>query len=226
MRLLVVEDDPVIAGQLSVGMKAHGHSAALANCAEDAVRIAWKQRFDAIVLDRMLPGVSGIEAIGRLKRSPGAPGVLMLSALASVTDRIEGLRAGADDYLVKPFDLAELLARLEAILRREAPSGDDANLRVNALTLDPARHHAMLHGRAVSLNRKEFSLLAQLMRHADGLVTRSMLFEQVWGYRFEPSTNIVESNLSRLRQKLSTLGGDPIETIRGGGYILRSDRCA
>jgi two-component system OmpR family response regulator len=152
--------------------------------------------------------------------------VLMLSALGSVKDRIEGLEVGADDYLAKPFDMDELAARLSAIARRNVSRPEGSRLQVGRLELDPSSHRARYRDASAALNRKQYSLLAHLMRNTDRLVTRSMLLESVWAYSFSPTTNIVESNMSRLRTALLGLGCDPIETQRGAGYILRSDRCA
>lgn len=225
MRLLVVEDDFLIADQIHAGLRACGHETICAPCAEDALALAEERPFDAVVLDRMLPGISGTDVIADLKQTPGLPRVLMLSALASVKDRVEGLRAGADDYLVKPFDMEELTARLDALARRDGTLPDEAGLRVNSLMLDPARHMATFREGSVELNRKQFSLLAHLMHNADQLVTRRMLLESVWGYSFEPATNIVESNMSRLRSRLQSLGCDAIETRRGAGYVLVSNAC-
>ncbi|MEO0032298.1 MAG: hypothetical protein RIS94_2056 [Pseudomonadota bacterium] len=229
MHLLVVEDDPVIAGHILGGLAAVGRSADHAGCGADALTRFKAQRYDAVVLDRLLPDVEGTALLEMMRRCTDAmPPVLVLSALGSLADRIEGLEAGADDYLVKPFAVAELVARLNAITRR-GPSarGDDAaQLAVGALALDPSSHSAGYRTRRLQLNRKLYSLLAHMMRHADRVVTRDMLLEHVWGYSFAPSTNIVESNMSRLRARLQDLGIDPIETVRGSGYILRSQGCA
>ena len=178
-----------------------------------------------MVLDRMLPDISGIAVIQRLRSAGQSLPVLMLSALGSVEDRVEGLFAGADDYLAKPFNMTELAARLTAITRRQGNSAKDASMALGQLRLDPAGHKAIYRGQAIDLNRRQYSLLAELIRHADRVVTRSMLLESVWNYAFEPGTNIVESNLSRLRTRLLQLGCDPIETRRGAGYVLCSDRC-
>jgi len=227
MRLLVIEDDPDIAGYIGRGLTAMGHDTQLADSAASAMSACHAGLFDAIVLDRMLPDGNGIMVMERLRRDAGARSpILMLSALASVEDRIEGLLAGADDYLTKPFNMAELNARIAAVVRRgkAGPSSDHAT--VGQLALDPAGHRACFMDREIALNRKEYSLLAFLMRHADRLVTRAMLLEGVWDYDFEPTTNIVESNLSRLRTRLQQVDCDPIETRRGEGYVLRSERCA
>jgi two-component system, OmpR family, response regulator len=223
--LLVVEDDPVIAAQVSLGMERLGHQSRVVTNGCDALAESGTQDFDVIVLDRMLPDQSGIEVLRQLCSSNTKPPVLMLSALGSVADRIQGLKAGADDYLAKPFDMEELAVRIEAIARRSTARESDGNIAVGSLQLDAAGHAASFRGAVVSLNRKQFSLLAHLMRYADRLVTRRMLLENVWGYDFEPSTNIVESNLSRLRTRLMEVGCDAIETKRGSGYLLHSARC-
>jgi two-component system OmpR family response regulator len=183
--------------------------------------------FDSVVLDRLLPDGNGIDLLRSWRRNGPVPPVLMLSALGSVKDRIEGLEAGADDYLAKPFHMAELVARVNAIVRR-VPARSAAEIAVRSigrLRLDPSRHAACFGEASVDLNRKLYSLLAHLMLHADRLVTRDMLLEQVWGYSFSPGTNIVESNMSRLRSRLQDLSIDPILTRRGEGYTLMSGAC-
>ncbi|HWU03644.1 MAG TPA: response regulator transcription factor, partial [Novosphingobium sp.] len=195
-RILVVEDDPVIAQNISRGLSALGYSPSCAANGADALDACAAAPFDAVVLDRMLPDISGTQVLERLSAAGGRPPVLMLSALGSVEDRVEGLVAGADDYLTKPFDMAELSARLVAICRRGADRGpareDAGGIAVGRLHLDVAGHRALwADEQVVTLNRKQFSLLAFLMRHADRSVTRSMLLENVWGYAFDPATNIV-----------------------------------
>ena len=225
MLLLVVEDDPEIAVQVSAGMERLGHTARTAHTGADALRATEDGQFDAVILDRMLPDIAGDEVLRQLLKRPSKPPVLMLSALGSVSDRIQGLQEGADDYLAKPFDMEELAARLQAIVRRSGVRESEGIIAVGELRLDPAGHRAVFKERSVVLNRKQFSLLAQLMRNADRLVTRKMLLEAVWGFAFETSTNIVESNLSRLRSSLMELGCDAIETKRGSGYVLCSAAC-
>jgi len=223
--LLVVEDDPVIAAQLALGMEQLGHELRVVANGRDALSATTTCNFDAVVLDRMLPDLSGIDVLRELAGHSAKPPVLMLSALGSVADRIQGLKAGADDYLAKPFDMAELAARIEAIARRSPARELEGTMAVGALRLDAAGHAVRFGSEVVALNRKQYSVLAHLMRHADRLVTRRMLLEGVWGYDFEPSTNIVESNLSRLRTRLMEVGCDAIETKRGSGYVLHSARC-
>jgi two-component system, OmpR family, response regulator len=224
---LVIEDDPVIAGHIVNGLTAAGITPTWAPNATQAIERGRAATYDSVVLDRLLPDGNGIDLIRTWRRHGPVPPVLMLSALGSVKDRIEGLEAGADDYLAKPFHMAELVARVNAIVRR-TPSregGDSAMRVVGRLRLDPSRHAACFAEQSVELNRKLYSLLAHLMLHADRLVTRDMLLEHVWGYRFSPGTNIVESNMSRLRTRLQELGIDPILTKRGEGYVLLAGAC-
>lgn len=231
IRVLVVEDDPAIAGQICHGLNARGYHTDLAATGRAAFDACRNGTFDAIVLDRMLPDTHGVALLGDLRATGPVPAVLMLSALGSVEDRVEGLVAGADDYLAKPFDMSELSARLDAICRRGARSSvrndgaENGAIAVGRLRLDTASHRISFGDEAIELNRKQFSLMAYLMRHADKVVTRGMLIENVWAYTFDPATNIVESNLSRLRTRLQVLGCDPIETRRGEGYVLRADLC-
>jgi two-component system, OmpR family, response regulator len=225
MHLLVIEDDPEIANQVSTGLKRLGHFANIAPTGASALLATEAQHYDVVILDRMLPDISGDEVLRHLLARSERPPVLLLSALGSVSDRIQGLQLGADDYLAKPFDMEELAARLQAIVRRTPARESEGNIAVGLLQLDAASHCATFKGAVVSLNRKQFSLLAHLMRNADRLVTRKMLLENVWGYSFEPSTNIVESNLSRLRTTLLEAGCDAIKTQRGSGYMLRSASC-
>ncbi|MDE2411401.1 MAG: response regulator transcription factor [Sphingomonadales bacterium] len=231
MKVLVVEDDPEIAVHIGRGLSALGHETDVAPSGAAAIRACGENAFDAIVLDRMLPDMPGIAVLDRLQADlDTVPPIVILSALGSVEDRVEGLLAGADDYLTKPFELAELNARVCAIARRRKhearePESVANQLLVGRLSLDPAGHRARYAGDDIALNRKEYSILAFLMRHRDRVVTRAMLLEGVWSYAFEPTTNIVESNLSRLRARLQCLGIDPIETRRGAGYVLRSERC-
>lgn len=226
MRFLIVEDDPVIADHIMAGLVRRGHETTLAQTGSEAILALEQRSHDAIVLDRLLPDINGLSIVDHVRAEGNCVPLLMLSALGSVKDRIEGLQAGADDYLAKPFDMDELAARLSAIARRNVPRTEGSQLEVGALRLDPSSHRALYRDAAVILNRKQYSLLAHLMHNADRLVTRSMLLEGVWAYSFSPTTNIVESNMSRLRTALVTLGCDPIETQRGAGYVLRSERCA
>lgn len=225
MHLLIVEDDPVIADHLVSGLNIIGHSTSLARTGAEAIGILGQQAFRAVVLDRMLPDIDGMSVIRHIRDRDAALPVLMLSALGSVKNRIEGLQFGADDYLAKPFNIGELAARLNALVRRSAPRTDNTSLEVGELRLDPSSHRVAYRGQSAELNRKQYSLLAHLMGHADRVVTKAMLLDSVWSYSFSTSTNIIESNMSRLRTALQGIGCDPIETQRGAGYILRSERC-
>ncbi|MFA5966004.1 MAG: response regulator transcription factor [Sphingomonas sp.] len=226
MHILIVEDDRVIANSIGSRLTLQGHVTTLAHTGSEALRLLDEQSPDAVVLDRLLPDINGLTVIDHARGQGNRVPVLMLSALGSVKDRIEGLQSGADDYLAKPFDIDELEARLGAIARRNATHAHGAGLQVGNLRLDPSTHRATRLDAWVDLNRKQYSLLAYLLGKADRLVTRSMLLEGVWAYSFSPTTNIVESNMSRLRTALLTIGCDPIETMRGAGYVLRSERCA
>jgi len=227
VQCLVVEDDPVIAGHIVNGLGAAGIDTTLAVNATQALERGRAVEFDGVVLDRLLPDGNGIDLLRTWRRHGPVPPVLMLSALGSVKDRIEGLESGADDYLAKPFHMAELVARVNAIARRtpQRGQGEPSVPSVGRLRLDPSRHAACFGTASVELNRKLYSLLAHMMLHPDRLVTRDMLLEHVWGYSFSPGTNIVESNMSRLRSRLQELGVDPILTRRGEGYVLLAGAC-
>lgn len=225
MHVLVVEDDPLIADHIVSGLKLGGHTARLAVTGADAARAIADGVYDAVVLDRMLPDINGLSVIDQVRAKGGAMPILMLSALGSVKNRIEGLQAGADDYLAKPFSIDELDARLQAIVRRGTPQAGKAILQIGALKLDVASHSVSYGASSMILNRKQYSLLAHLMHNADRIVTRTMLLEAVWSYSFSTTTNIVESNMSRLRTALQEIGCDPIDTQRGAGYVLRTERC-
>ncbi|GAA4779734.1 response regulator transcription factor [Stakelama sediminis] len=223
MKLLVIEDDAAIAGLLVSGLSSHGHHTVTASNGEDAVVTLSEHRFDAVILDRMLPGIDGIEVLHHIRRTHDYPPTLILSALGDTASRIEGIEAGADDYLVKPFDMLELNARLNAVVRRTGRTDPAGVWAIGAIEVFATHHKASRNGHALYLNKKEFGLLIELMQHCDQVVTRRMLLERVWGYSFEPGTNIVQSNISRLRTKLTEFGDtDPIETVRGSGYVLHS----
>jgi two-component system OmpR family response regulator len=226
LQLLLVEDDPLIAQELTDGLGALGHDCVHCATGAGAIGAFAQGGFDAIILDRMLPDLTGTGLLEHLRAQGPVPPVLMLSALGSARDKVEGLNAGADDYLAKPYDIHELNARLAALMRRGAPiHGDVISLSIGQLCLDAANHKVRFGARQGHLNRIEFSLLLFMMRHADRLVTRAMLLEGVWSYSFQPVTNLVDSNISRLRRRLLDLGCDPIVTRRGEGYMLLGDQC-
>lgn len=232
LRLLIVEGDLLIAGDLRRALNAMGHVVTVAFHGTAAVSACMRNDFDAMILDRVLPDTTGIALIAELTRLGRCFPALMLSKRGSVRDRIEALYAGADDFLANPCDMEELAARLHAIQRRRAwprpvlpGSAKAAGAIIGRLRLDAASHRAFFEDRFQDLNRKQYSLLAYFMHHGDRVVTRGMLLENVWNYSFEPNTNIVESNVSRLRSRLEQLGCDPIETLRGEGYRFNTARC-
>lgn len=223
MRVLLAEDDAETAGFVAHGLGELGHVVTSVATGEDALHLGTVETFDVIVLDRMMPGIDGVEVLKRWRAAGVTAPVLMLTALGGIADRVSGLDAGADDYLVKPFAFAELAARLGALRRRPPISELVTRLEVGDIALDALKRQVWRGGREVHLQPREFSLLELLMRHAGKVVTRTMFLEQVWDFHFDPQTNIVETHLSRLRTKLKGDGApDPIETLRGVGYRMRA----
>jgi two-component system OmpR family response regulator len=224
MRVLIAEDDADTVGFIEHGLGELGHVVTWAASGDEALRISAVETFDAIVLDRMLPGSDGIEVLKRWRAAGMTTPVLMLTALGGIADRVSGLEAGADDYLIKPFAFAELAARLAALRRRPPISDVEARIKVGDIALDMLKRQVRRAGREIHLQPRELALLELLMRHAGKVVTRTMFLEQVWGFHFDPQTNIVETHLSRLRSKLKGDDGapDPIETLRGVGYRMRA----
>ena len=224
MHVMVVEDDAETAAYIARALGEFGHLVQVARDGRDALFEATGTPFDVIVLDRMLPILDGMTFLRRLREASVMTPVLMLSTLGGLDDRVEGLEAGADDYLVKPFAAVELNARLNALARRPPVLDDPGVLRVGELELNLFQRQVRRAGRPVTLQPREFAILAELMRHHDRVVTRTMLLERVWDYHFDPRTNIVESHMSRLRAKLKLgFDTDPIATVRGAGYIVRGD---
>lgn len=226
MRLLVVEDDRHAAEFLLKGLREAGHAVDHVANGQDGLFLATTERYEAIVLDRMLPKVDGLTILRTLRASKIATPVLILSALGDVDDRIDGLRAGGDDYLVKPFAVGELLARLDALQRRTQPaaSQSETTLRVADLELNLLKRTVKRDGRSIELKPKEFLLLEYLMRHADQVVTRTMLLEGIWNYDFDPKTNVIDVHISNLRAKVDKGALTPlIHTVRGAGYLLGVD---
>lgn len=226
MRLLIVEDDDRIANHLIRGLSESGYVVDRVADGELGLAMAKEQIYDVLVVDRLLPGLDGISLVRALRQHQAAVPILMLSALANPLDRVEGLRAGCDDYLGKPYAFAELLARLQALVRRNNHLPDQSILRVGDLELDIEKRTVTRGGKTIALQFREFLLLQTLMKHADSLVTRSMLMEAAWDYAFEPRGNIVDMHIHRLRQKIDTGFAVPlIRTVTGAGYILTaSDR--
>lgn len=223
MRLLIIEDDPETAAYLAKGLGESGHLTETAATGPEGLASATTGGYDALIVDRMLPELDGLAVIKTLRDRGVTTPVLILSALGKVDDRVRGLRAGGDDYLVKPFAFAELLARLEALIRRA--SGEEkvtTVLTVDGLELDLLARTVTRDGRRIDLQPREFRLLEYLMRHAGQVVTRTMLLEGVWDYHFDPQTNVIDVHVSRLRAKIDK-GFDPplLHTVRGAGYSLR-----
>jgi two-component system OmpR family response regulator len=223
MRVLVVEDERNTREFIERALREAGYSVDTASNGRDGLLMATTENYDLLVLDRMLPLVDGLTIVRTLRASKLATPVLILSALGEVDDRVDGLRAGSDDYLVKPFALSELLARVEALLRR--PRGgevaDATTLRVADLELDRLKRAVRRGERRIELQPKEFQLLEYLMRHVDQVVTRTMLLEGVWDYHFDPKTNVIDVHISNLRHKVDRDARQPlIHTVRGVGYRL------
>jgi two-component system OmpR family response regulator len=225
MRILVVEDDKDVAGFIVRGLKEAGHVVEHAATGRDGLFLATSEAFDAVVLDRMLPGgIDGLNILELLRSQKNAVPVLILSALAEVDERVRGLRAGGDDYLTKPFAFSELLARIEALYRRGKAEGPITKLTVDDLELDLLSRQVKRAGQKIDLQPREFRLLEYLMRHAGQVVTRTMLLEGVWDYHFDPQTNVIDVHVSRLRQKVDKPFPAPlIHTVRNAGYMLRAD---
>lgn len=223
MRILIIEDDKETSEFVSKGLREVGHSVAVAKEGRDGLFQATDGRFDAIIIDRMLPGLDGLSLLKMLRAAGNVTPVLMLTAIGRIADRVEGLEAGADDYLVKPFAFSELLARLNALGRRPVAQVEPVRLMAGDIEMDLHRRTVHRDGRKITLQPREFSLLAELMRNSHRVMTRTMLLERVWEFDFEPKTNIVETHLSRLRSKLNAgFEQDAIETVRGAGYMIRS----
>lgn len=224
MRVLLAEDDDETAGYIERGLTELGHDVVRAANGEDALQWGSADHFDMIVLDRMMPKREGLDVVRGLRQASVEAPILLLTAMGSIADRVGGLDAGADDYLVKPFAFSELVARLNALTRRASPSETRTRLEVGDVIIDLLQRKVTRAGQPVQLQPREFLLLELLMRNAGRPVTRTMFLEQVWGFNFDPLTNIVESHLSRLRAKLRDgFADDPIETIRGLGYRMRHD---
>jgi DNA-binding response OmpR family regulator len=223
MRLLLVEDEPEIQDFLKQPLADAGYEVDTAKDGRTAIQLASEKKYDVLIVDLGLPDQDGIDLILQLRRSGISSPVLILSARRSVDDRVRGLEQGGDDYLTKPFALAELLARLRNLLRRNLPTSEEATrLRVLDLELDFISRRASRGEEVLNLSPQEFVLLTYLCRHAGRVVTRSMLLSEVWGMRIQPNTNVVDVHIYRLRGKVDTEGREPlIKTLRGIGYVLK-----
>jgi two-component system, OmpR family, response regulator len=224
MHLLLIEDDPETASYVVNGLRQEGHVIDVARNGIDGLYLATECKPDLLIIDRMLPGLDGVSLLKSLRAAGLRTPILLLTALNSVADRVEGLESGADDYLSKPFSFAELRARIQALLRRPPLREEPFELTVGDLSLVRPTRQVTRGGTTIELQPREFQLLEYLMLHAGSIVTRTMLLEAIWDFHFDPETNIVETHICRLRAKLDR-GGDPplIRTVRGAGYVIRAN---
>jgi len=225
MKVLLVEDNERVSSFVKKGLTEAGHSIDHADNGRDGMFLAAGESYDAIVMDRMLPGdIDGLGIISALRKTGRRTPILILSALSDVDERIRGLQSGGDDYLVKPFAFGELLARLDALLRRTQAATAETTLVVGDLVMDLLSRKVTRGEKNVTLQPREFKLLEYLMRHANQVVTRTMLLENVWDYHFDPQTNVVDVHVSKLRQKIDAGSARPLlRTIRNAGYMLTAD---
>ena len=223
-RILVIEDDPKTAAEIAAALSDHGHEVALAGTGREGLLRAATEDFGAVVLDRMLPGgLDGLGVLATLRATGNEIPVLVLSALSHVDERVRGLKAGGDDYLTKPFEFLELTARLDVLMRRRAGARQETSLRVGDLEMDLLTQTVRRAGQPIELLPREFRLLEYLMRHAGQIVTRTMIFEEVWHYHYDEPTNVIDVHVSRLRRKIDLPGAAPIiETVRGAGYSIHA----
>ncbi|MBK4998774.1 response regulator transcription factor [Pseudomonas sp. S31] len=217
---LVIEDDAVTAQAIVTELEAHGFRAQWADKGREGLALAINGDHDVITLDRMLPDFDGLTIVSTLRQLGIQTPVLMISALSDVDERVRGLRSGGDDYLTKPFSMVEMIARLEVLLREPAADETEHCLQFAGLQVNLIVQTVMLDGRSITLLPTEFKILTYLMRNAGQRVTRTMLFQEVWGYHFDPGTNIIDVHLTRLRKKITGPGAPTIQTIRGSGYVL------
>jgi two-component system OmpR family response regulator len=225
MKVLLVEDNERVANFVKKGLVEAGHTIDHAANGRDGMFLAASEPYDVIIMDRLLPGgIDGLGIIAALRKSGSKVPILILSALSEVDERIRGLQSGGDDYLVKPFAFGELLARLDALVRRSQDQGAETTLVVDDLSMDLLSRKVTRGGKPVALQPREFKLLEYLMRHANQVVTRTMLLENVWDYRFDPQTNVVDVHVSKLRHKIDAGFARPLlRTIRNAGYMLTAD---
>ncbi len=226
MRLLIIEDDRDAASYMEKGLKESGHAVDVVHSGREGLLMAAGGEYDVLIVDRMLPELDGLSLVRTLRATNNQTPVLFLSALGQVDDRVKGLRSGGDDYLSKPYAFSELLARIESLGRRRhgpMPTGPETVLRYHDLVMDLLGRRVERGGREIDLQPREFKLLETLLRHAGQVMTRTMLLEKVWDYRFDPQTNVIDVHISRLRQKIDRGFAHPlIHTVRGAGYSLRA----
>jgi len=222
MRLLLVEDDRMIASFVIRGFEQAGFAVDHADNGEDGLHLALTEPYDAAIIDVMLPRLDGLALIEKMRQQSINTPVIILSAKRSLDDKIKGLQIGSDDYLIKPFAFSELLARVQALIRRSSGSVEPTRLTVGALSMDLLKRQVTRSGRAVDLQPKEFELLEYLMRHAERVVSKTMILEHIWNYTFDPQTNVVDVLACRLRNKVDRdFEQKMIHTIRGVGYVLK-----
>ena len=222
MRILIIEDDPSVASFAQRGLSEQGHTVDVSEDGNEGLEMAHAGNYDALIVDRMLPGLDGIEVVRSLRSAGVSTPILILSALAEVDQRVAGLEAGGDDYLTKPFAFSELSARVDALHRRASQNQPSQALSEGGLELNRLARTVVREGREIALQQREFRLLEYLMLHAGQVVTRTMLLEKVWDYHFDPQTNVIDVHISRLRQKVDKDFDTPlIHTIRGAGYMLK-----
>lgn len=221
MNILLVEDNDETAGFIRRGLEEAGETVTHEVTANAGLVTAAAQSFDVIVFDRLLPGMDGVDAVRVLRQSGVTTPIIMLTALAGIDDRVDGLEAGADDYLVKPFAFSELYARIRALSRRQPLAEDVTRLQVGDLIIERTTQTATRGGDVLDLLPREYRILEYLMQNEGQLVTRTMLLEKIWGYRFDPKTSLVQTHLSRLRAKVDKpFSTELIRTVRGSGYVI------
>ena len=223
MRILLVEDDKEAANFITQGLAEAGHNVDHAPDGNQGLFLAVEQVYDVLIIDRMLPKIDGLTIIQTLRSSGNATPILILSALHQVDERVKGLKAGGDDYLVKPFSFSELMARVEVLSRRRQQPQEESVLKVGELVMNLLSRTVTRAGKDIPLQNREFLLLEYLMRHAGQVVTRTMLLEHVWDFHFDPQTNVIDVQVSRLRQKIDKeFSTSMIKTVRGAGYKLEA----
>lgn len=224
MRALLIEDDSTVCNYITKGLKEQGYSVDMANDGQEGLNKATTEVYDVMVVDRMLPNVDGLNILKAVRAAGNNTPVIVLSALGEVDDRVKGLKAGGDDYLVKPFAFSELLARIEAIVRRSESSSEVVTeLTVGDLKMNLLSRKVTRAGQKIDLQSREFKLLEYLVRNQGQVVTRTMLLENVWNYHFDPQTNVIDVHISRLRSKIDKDFDPPlIRTVRGAGYIIEA----
>jgi len=224
MKILIIEDDNEVSAFIAKGLKEARHQADIANNGKDGLFLATTEHYDVLIVDRMLPELDGLSIIKTLRALDKPVPILILSALGEVSDRVDGLRSGSDDYLTKPFSFSELLARVEILGRRQPQQKAPTILRAGGLTLDLMTRKVTREGVLIDLQTREFSLLEYLLKHKNQVVTRTMLLENVWDYHFDPQTNVIDVHISRLRSKVDKGFDTPIiQTVRGAGYIIEDN---